>query len=114
MILTNRPFTFRRVYELAHIIEQTIESPRSFIEVGWDHPEVVEKVYKCSKLSLLHCYIYSMIFVEKHREYRKNSDLYDDQDIAEIERTLAEYEIAFVPFAIWKASLPTDTVYDTY
>ena len=63
---TSRQFVFRRVYDMAALVEECIENASSLMELDWTDTEVCNAVVKCHKMSLLHRYIYAMIAVE-HR-----------------------------------------------
>lgn len=91
-------YRLQRVYEYASLVEQCVESPGYFIEVSWDQADVLDALVKPRKISLLHHFIYSMIWVNTARRYRKNGDLYDKSDASEILKLCREYGIDIIPF----------------
>ena len=104
-----RQFVFQRVYDTAALIEECIEDEESIIELDWDNPIVIRGLAKFSKLSLLHRYIFAMIYVEHHREYRKNSDMYESsEDVAPIEKLFDAYGISYQPYISCVPSTPTE------
>jgi hypothetical protein len=86
------------VYEMVFIVEGSAKESFTIMEINWESPDVVQKLCRFSKDSILHQYIYSIIAVYFRRDYRKNADLYEQSDIAEIEATFREYGIKLRPF----------------
>lgn len=103
-----RQFVFRRVYEMAALVEDCIENEESLVELDWEDPELLRGLGKFSKISLLHRYIYAMIDVEHRREYRKNADLYETEEIAYLERLFDAYLIGHLPYAAFASSIPPE------
>ena len=83
---------------MASLVEKCVETPEYLIEVGWDNPDVLNCLVKYSKISLLHHYIWAMISTWVSRDYRKNSDCYDMEEITDIEDTLKAYGIPHESF----------------
>lgn len=86
------------VYKMAFIIEGSAQEPFTIMEINWNSPDIVQKLCKFSKDSILHEYIFSTIAMYFHRDYRKNADMYEQSDIEEIEATFKEYGIKIHPF----------------
>jgi hypothetical protein len=106
MIKRTRPFVFQGVYEMAALVEACVENEESLGELGWADREVQLAAAKFSKISLLHRYIYAMIAVEQSRDYRKNADLYEADEIADIEALLQAYEIDYLPYDRFRPPIP--------
>lgn len=83
---------------MAFIVEGSAQEPFTIMEINWDSPEVVQKLCKFSKVSVLHEYIFSTISVYFRRDYRKNADIYEQSKIDEIEATFKEYGIRVLSF----------------
>lgn len=100
MIDAARNFVFRDVYDYAALVEACVQNANSFVELGLEEDsELALCLYKPRKISLLHAYIFVMIRIEQSRQYRKNSDLYEDDDAERLERVFEEYGIPLVPFS---------------
>ena len=91
------------VYEAAYYVEARASEGSGFIEIDWENHEVVSCLYKPSKITLLHHYIFTITSVDTHRAYRKNSDMYEDDEIREIENTLQTYGVQVGSFAEFKS-----------
>jgi hypothetical protein len=55
------PETFRfhyLVYEMAFIVEGSAREPYTLMEINWESPDVVQKLFKFSKDSVLYEYIF--------------------------------------------------------
>ena len=89
------------VYRMTSLIDECVIDPISILEIDWEHPDVVRKICKFSKASILYEYIFSMISVFVRREFLKNADLYEENEIAGIEATFQEYEIKILPFYVF-------------
>jgi hypothetical protein len=83
---------------MAYLVEGSAREPFTIMEINWQSPDAVQKLCKFSKDSILYDYIYSTIAVNFRRDYRKNADMYEQSDIAEIEATFQEYGIKLRPF----------------
>ncbi len=88
-----RHFVFRQVYDMAAIVEGSLVDRDSLMELNWDEPAVCLGIAKPQQISLLHQYIYAVIAIHHRYEYRKNADMYEEEDIAELEALLDVYEI---------------------
>ena len=100
MIDAARNFVLRNVYDYAALVEACAQSADSLGELGLEEDsDLALRLYKPCKLSLLHEYIFAMIRVEESRHYRKNSDVYEDDDAEQLERVFEEYGIQLVPFS---------------
>jgi len=91
---SHREFRFFATYETASWIEAAASDPDSFDEVPWEFNEIAECLGKFSKSSILHRYIYSALYVEKHREYRKIRDPTQADDIDGFRKAFNDYSIA--------------------
>src|SRR5438067_42860 len=103
-----RQFVFQRVYDMAALVEACVDNEESFVELYWEDALFVRGLTRFSRLSVLHHYIYAMISAEHRHAYRKNSDLYEEEQIAALERLLDAYDIAYLPFASFSPSIPAD------
>lgn len=88
-----RHFVFRQVYDMAAIVEASLVDRDSLMELNWDEPAVCLGIAKPQHISLLHQYIYAVIAIHHRYEYRKNADMYEEEDIAELEALLDAYGI---------------------
>ncbi|HEU0178695.1 MAG TPA: HNH endonuclease [Blastocatellia bacterium] len=88
----------RRIYSMASLVERCIETPEFLEEVDWNSPEILNCLVKYSKTSLLHYYIWAMISTWVSRNYRKDGDCYDMDDITDIDDTLTAYDIPHQSF----------------
>lgn len=93
-----RDFVFRQVYDMAAIVEASLADRASLMELNWDEPAVRLGIAKPRHISLLHQYIYAVIAIHHRYEYRKNADMYEADDIADIEALLDAYEIPYERF----------------
>lgn len=105
---SGRNFVFRRVYDMAALVEECVNNPDSFIEIDWTSDAVLHCLVRFQKTSLLHHYIFSMIAVEHRHEYRKNEDLYEDSEDmrSEVEEMLRAYDITFISYDEYVQSVP--------
>jgi 5-methylcytosine-specific restriction endonuclease McrA len=93
-----RHFVFRQVYDMAAIVEASLADPDALLELNWDNPDVRLGIAKSQQISLLHQFIYAVIAIHHRYEYRKNADMYESADIAEIEALLDEYAVPYGRF----------------
>ena len=98
-----RQFVFQRVYDMAALIEACVEDEGSLYELDWDDPEVVAGLVKFNRITLLHRCIYVMSAIKHRREYRKNADFYEAEQISEIEALFDAYGITLLPHADFAA-----------
>lgn len=108
MAKPTRPFVFQHVYDMAALVEACIETPESLIELDWTDRDARLGTARFTKISLLHRYIFAMIAVEQHREYRKNADLYEEDEIAGLEAQLKAYGIDYLPYADFRSPIPEE------
>ena len=101
----SRQFVFQRVYDMAAMVEECIENEGSLIELDWEDPELLRGLAKFSKISILHRYIYVMIAVEHRHEYRKNADMYEAEDVGDIERLFDAYGINYLSYAAFTSPI---------
>jgi len=96
-----RQFIFHNTYEIASLVEACVINSSSFIELDWESINVINCLYKFSKISLLHFYIYAMISVEERRYFRKNYDLFEESEemVSDVENNLRKYGINFLPYS---------------
>lgn len=85
---------FFETYETASGLEAAASNPDSFIEIPWENKDVKKTLGNYSKVTILHYYIYSLLAVEKRREYSKN--IYDrmPDEIKDFKKVFSEYQIA--------------------
>jgi hypothetical protein len=93
-----RHFVFRQVYDMAAIVEASLAGGDSLMELNCDEPDVRLGIAKPRQISLLHQYIYAVIAIHHRYAYRKNADMYEEDDIAELESLLDAYEIPYGRF----------------
>ena len=86
------------VYELASMVEGNASEPYSFIEVNWESPAVIQSLCRFSKVSILHYYIFAETAVYFRRDYRKNADSFEQDEIAEIEVLFQTYGVKLNSF----------------
>ncbi len=101
---------FRRVYDIASMVEASVANEESLIELDWGDPELLEGIGTFSKVSLLHRYIYTMIALEHRYKYRKNADVYEESPelIREIEDQLRAYSVTFLPYKEYQPLISAD------
>lgn len=90
---------------MAALVEAAIESPESVGEINWGSPEVSATITRFSRISLLHQYIFAMIAVEHRSDYRKNADLFEEEEIGLLEDLLDTYDIEYQPFARFESQI---------
>lgn len=103
-----RKFVFRRVYEMAALIEGCIEDPDSLHELHWTDPDLLRALGKFSKISLLHRYIYTWIALTHRQDYRANREFYEAAQIADLEGLFDAYRVHHLPYASFAASVPSN------
>ena len=91
---------------MASLIEECVDDEETLCELDWDDPEHVRSLTRFSKISVLHRYIYAMIAVAYRYEYRKHADMYEAEEISDIERVFDDYGIAYVPYASFTPPIP--------
>jgi hypothetical protein len=103
-----KQYVFQQVYDAAALVEACVEDVGSFIELGWHDPEVLQSVGTFSKITILHRYIFAILAVEHGRDYRKNSDVYEEapEMIANVESVLRAYEVDFIPYDKFDEPVP--------
>ena len=93
-----RQFVFQQVYNMASIVEVSIEDEETLIELDWQDPKVINEITSFSKISILHRYIYAMVAIRHRYDYRKNSDLYEEEEINKIEDLLTAYKVKYLTY----------------
>lgn len=86
---------------MASIVEEIAGHSPSFIEIPWEEERVLEALIDPSKTSLLHWFIFRSILVYRDREYRKNNDLIEEEDIRDLEAAFSNYGIELQPFDLF-------------
>lgn len=104
----SRQFVFQRVYDMAAMVEECIENEGSLIELDWENPELLRGLAKFSKISILHRYVYAIIAVEHRYEYRKNADMYEAEDVGDIERLFDAYGINYLSYGAFTSPIPIE------
>lgn len=92
-----RRFVFHRIYEMAATVEGGITYSDSFGEIAWEDSDVLKCLVEFSKSSILHHYIYAMVAGSDRFEYTDNADVYDEREMAEIEKMFELYGIEYRP-----------------
>jgi hypothetical protein len=105
---SSRQFVFQRVYDMAALVEESIDNKGSLIELDWEDSELLRGLAKFSKISILHLYIYGMIAVEHRHEYRKNADMYEAESVGDIERLFDAYSIKYLSYAAYTSPIPIE------
>ena len=105
-----RQYVFQRVYDIAAMVEASVDDDESFHELPWEDDTFRRSVATFSKVTVLHHYIYTMIAVETRYDYRKRADIYEEAPelIAEIEDTLRAYGIDYQPYADYQRTISAD------
>lgn len=103
-----KDFVLEQIYSTAALVEEAAHDPESMIELAWDTPSVLSCLARYQKITLLHYYIYAMIAVHMRRDYRKNSDLFEAEDIARLEATLTAYSVDFIRYSDFDGSIPLE------
>jgi hypothetical protein len=105
---STRQFVFKRVYDMAALVEACIDDQETLNELEWEDADLLRGLGKFAKITLLHRYIYAMIAVAHRTEYRKNADLYESGEIADLERLLDTYQIGYQPYARFTSPVPPE------
>jgi hypothetical protein len=103
-----KDFVLEQIYSTAALVEEAAHDPESMIELAWDTPSILSCLARYQKITLLHYYIYAMIAVHMRRDYRKNSDLFEAEDIARLEATLTAYSVDFIRYSDFDGSIPLE------
>lgn len=100
MRIETQQLFLHRPYAAADIVEAASCEPMSFNELDWDAREVLQSLWKFSKISLLHRYSFAIIAMEEREYYLTHDDLFDDDNelVAEVEQMLTDYQIDHVRF----------------
>lgn len=100
MIENSKEFLLFNIYDFAAMVEQCVDNSESFLEV-WllEDPSIALCLYQPKKLGILNRYIFAMISTWLRREYRKNSDCYEIEQVEHLERCLEVYDIKFISFS---------------
>src|SRR4029450_12538178 len=93
---------------MAALVEEAAVSPDSMIELAWDTAPVLNCLARYQRITILHYYIYAMIAVHMRRDYSKNSDLYETEDIMRLESSLTAYNVDFVRYSEFDGSIPLE------
>lgn len=100
MLTAIRDFLFQDIYQFAALIEKCVTDPQSFFELELeDEEELVRRLLKPEKLTLLHAYIFRMIVVAQSRAYRTDRECYEDEEAARLILIFKEYGIPFVSYS---------------
>jgi hypothetical protein len=103
-----KDFVLEQIYSTAALVEEAAVSPGSMIELDWDTAPVLNCLARYQRITLLHYYIYAMIAVHMRRDYSKNSDLYETEDIMRLESSLTAYNVDFVRYSEFDGSIPLE------
>lgn len=100
MIENSKEFMLFNVYDYAAMVEQCVDNSQTFLEV-WllDEPSIAISLYRPTRLGILNRYIYAMISTWLRREYRKNSDCYEFEEIEGLERCFEVYSVKFIDYS---------------
>lgn len=105
---SSRQFVFQRVYDMAALVEECIDNDESLTELDWNDPDLLLGIAKFFRISLLHRYIYAMIAAEHRHEYRSNADLYETEEISNLQRLFDVYCIGYVPYDKFTSPIPPE------
>lgn len=107
-------FIFHRIYEMASLVEGCVSNPESFEELAWYDPDVLKCLAEFSKTSLLHYYIYDMIWIAERDELIENDDIYEDSEDerAKVEATLRAYGVEYLPYSEFFSTLSASEAKD--
>jgi len=72
-------YKFESIYKFIDIIHQSVKSEVEFW--GYNEDEFIESAVKFSKKSLLHIYIQSTLFFYFKRDFNKNGDCIEEEDM---------------------------------
>lgn len=97
----------RQVYDMAALVESSVITHEPMVgELDWSEDYIQETYARFSQISLLHHYIFATIAVYHRRMFRKETDLWEIEDIYSVEGWLEEYSIPFQPFDEWHSMHP--------
>ncbi|QJT11507.1 HNH endonuclease [Aeromonas sp. 2692-1] len=100
-----RQLVQRDIYNYVSIVESCISDSGSFLEVRMEeYNEIANRLQKPDKISILHEYIFAMIRTYISRDYRKNSELYDKEDIDHLIQVFSEYGLSLIPLEEYEIS----------
>jgi len=101
-----KQYVFQRVYDMAALVEACVEDIGSFIELEWHDQDLLKSLGSFTKITVLHRYIFAMLAVEHRRDYRKNSDIYEEapEMIANVEVLLRAYGIEVTAYEAYDGS----------
>lgn len=101
MLNAYRDFLFQDIYKFAALVEDCVDDPTTFLELGIEENEsLVRSLVKPQKFSFLHQYIFVMIQVWQSRDYRKNPDSYEDTEPSRLRLVFEEYGIPLTPYPL--------------
>ena len=82
-----RHFVFRQGDDMAAIVEKSLVDRDSLMELNWDEPAVCLGIAKPQQISSYQN-IYAVIAIHHRYDTQKNADMYEEEDIAELEALL--------------------------
>ncbi len=90
-----KEYKFNDIYELVSLIDGSVRFGESF----WNYNEEVfiNSSSKFSKFTLLHLYVITMAFNHHMRDFRKNGDCFDKEDIVKWMSLFETYGVLIVP-----------------
>lgn len=99
-----RKFVFEHVYEMAALVEGSIDE-YWFNELDWEDPELLRGLGKFSTTTLLARYIYTCITITHRHEFRDKRYEYEAEDVTSIESLFDAYEVPHHTFAAFASSM---------
>lgn len=106
-------YKFESIYLFTDIIYQSVKSEEEFW--NFDANEFIQSATTFQKKSLLHIYAESTLFNYFHREFRKNGDCYEEDNIDEWRTIFSAYNIKLkFPDCDFDTSEENDCVYDWF
>lgn len=83
-------YKFESIYLFTDIIYQSVKSEEEFW--NFDANEFIQSATTFQRKSLLHIYAESTLFNYFHREFRKNGDCYEEDNIDEWRTIFSAYQ----------------------
>jgi hypothetical protein len=94
-------FVFSRTYQMAGVVESSVNYPQTLKEIAWNEPSVQNALYIPNKVTILHHYIYSTLSLYNREDFQGNAEFYEEdaKQIEQLESELRAYGISFAPYA---------------
>jgi hypothetical protein len=98
-----KDFHFYQAYKIASIADEAADEFFFYSEIPWDEHSVLECLTSPSKISILHWYIYRVIYVTTSEEYR-DADFSELEDIKKLEKVFNTYKVELQSFRKFRAA----------